>query len=366
MATPNPTPGARRSPRSSKATPASKNLSTDVEDVLKSYRLLTQEALARALPKGGRPRYLYELVADYPSRPGKGLRPALCLSLCKLLGGDVARALPSAVAIEMFHNAFLIHDDVQDQSEFRRGEPTLGAAHGVGIAVNVGNAANLIALRQLTANRDLLGPQLAWRVVRETEEMLRHSLEGQAMELEWIRDNVCDLTEADYYRMCLKKTSYYTCIYPLRLGALIAGHDPERLASLDRYAWYLGAAFQIQDDVLNLAGAYDSYGKEIAGDLWEGKRTLILIHLLRSVDARTRARLAAFCGKTRAERDEEGVRWVLGLLREHGSLQFAQQAAVGLAEAGRKEAEALLASLPDSPDRRFLVALPAYMVARAK
>ena len=96
---------------------------------------------------------MYELVPTYPSRPGKGLRAALCLATCGALGGRLERALNSAVAVELFHNAFLIHDDVQDESESRRGGPTLHAEHGVGIAVNVGNAMNLLALGRRQVRR---------------------------------------------------------------------------------------------------------------------------------------------------------------------------------------------------------------------
>ena len=138
------------------------------------------------------------------------------------MGGSRLQALNSAVAIELLHNAFLVHDDVQDGSEVRRGHPTLLKEHGVPIAVNVGNATNLIALRRLMENREILGAQASWQIMEETERMMTYSLEGQALELGWIRDNVCDLAERDYMQMCLKKTSWYSFIYPMRVGALVA------------------------------------------------------------------------------------------------------------------------------------------------
>lgn len=170
---------------------------------LNYYRDLTLESLITLLPKGSIP-YLYDLIPAYPRRSGKGLRSALCLATCSALGGGIGRALNTAVAIELFHNAFLIHDDVQDGSLRRRGGPSLHSEYGAGIAVNVGNATNLIALGRLLENRGELGPEMAWRLALETETMLRQSLEGQAIELGWIRDNVLDLRDRDYYRMCLK------------------------------------------------------------------------------------------------------------------------------------------------------------------
>src|SRR5262249_17377632 len=175
---------------------------------------------------------------------------------------------------------FLLHDDIQDESLARRGGTTLHREHGVGIAVNVGNATNLLALQRVVHNRTILGPETSWQLVRETERMMRHSLEGQAIELRWSRGNVCRLEPRDYLHMCLKKTSWYSFIYPLRAGALVAEGalpDPDRFC---RLGWYVGAAFQVRDDILNLTGNFTRYGKEIGGGLWGGKRGPRLIHLL--------------------------------------------------------------------------------------
>ena len=310
------------------------------------------------------PSGLAGLVSSYPSRPGKALRPALCLAACGVLGGDGDRALNSAVALELFHNAFLIHDDIQDESEQRRGEPTLHAQLGTAAAINVGNATNLVGLRRLMDNRALLGSQPAWRIIQETELMMRHSIEGQAIELRWIADNACDLDVDDYYRMCLKKTSWYTCIYPCRVGALVARQGTGEPTGFDHYGWYLGAAFQIQDDLLNITGDYDAYGKEICGDLWEGKRTVMMIHLIRTLRGAERARLVAFLGRPRAGRDAAGVAWVRDRMVEAGSLDVARGYARQLAAAAAREAEEALGAAPPSPHRDFLLALPAYMIER--
>ena len=192
-----------------------------VTDRLQYYRELTMERLLSLFPTRDN-GYLNELLPAYPSRPGKGLRSALCIATCKAFGGNEQHALNCASAIELFHNAFLVHDDIQDQSEFRRGKPTLHSEHGIGVAINVGNAMNLSSLHQLMENRHIFGPQITYRIFAETESMLQHTLDGQVMEIAWIRDNNCDLDDKDYFRLCLKKTSWYTCIYPCRIGALIA------------------------------------------------------------------------------------------------------------------------------------------------
>ncbi|HZD33409.1 MAG TPA: polyprenyl synthetase family protein, partial [Candidatus Angelobacter sp.] len=308
--------------------------------------------------------YLYDLVSDYPSRLGKGLRPALCFATCTALGGNRSQALNSAAAIELLHNAFLVHDDVQDGSDVRRGSPTLLRQHGVSIAVNVGNATNLLALRRLMENRDILGAEASWLIMQETERMMTHSLEGQAIELAWIRDNTRSLSERDYLQMCLKKTSWYSFIYPMRVGALVARPGKLSAEQFCRLGWYFGAAFQIRDDILNLTADYLKYGKEIAGDLWEGKRTLMLIHLQQQCTEREAARLQRFLGRQRAERTAEEVHWVYELMLRHGSIDFARRAARQLAGAALLEALAAFRGLPDTAEKQFILEMILYVVNR--
>lgn len=334
-----------------------------VESLLAHYRDLAVSRLLSGVPESTGDG-LYDLVRVYPSRSGKGLRPALCLAVCRALGGDIEKAIESAAAIELTHNAFLILDDVQDGSRMRRGAPTLSAEFGIGVAVNVGNATNLLALQHLMANRWVLGPQLAWAVLQESALMMRHSLEGQATEVDWIRNNVCDLADDDYYRMCMKKSSWYTCIYPCRVGALVAEGKRETAARFDRYGCYLGAAFQIQDDLLNLTGLYTRYGKEISGDLWEGKRTLVLIEYLRRCTRAQRARMERFLGRSRAARTEAEVQWVCEELLASGCVDTVRARARELADEAHAEALAVFADHPDSDDKQFLIDLPYYMVQR--
>ncbi|SCG45446.1 geranylgeranyl diphosphate synthase, type II [Micromonospora echinaurantiaca] len=336
-----------------------------VEHMLERYRTIAVDALLDDVPAGG-PRYLYELVAEYPRRWGKGLRAALCLATCRAFGGTTSAGLNAAVTVELFHNAFLIHDDIQDESEQRRGAQTLHGEYGVGVALNVGNMTNLLALQRLAANRKALGSGIAWRLFEETALMLRHSLEGQAIEIGWIRDNVCDLDTDAYYRMCLKKTSWYTCIYPCRTGILVATGRHDAVDVLDRYGWYLGAAFQIQDDALNLTGDFDRYGKEIAGDLWEGKRSLILIDFMQRCTTDERERLIEVLGRTRARRTEAEVRWLHQRLLAYDCVESARHNARELAAAALREGQRAPGPAAETEDGRFLLDLTGYVVDRSR
>src|SRR6266545_19641 len=231
-----------------------------VTAVLAGSRTAVAEELTRLFERRRETGYgpLYEVLSDYPFREGKGLRPAICFAACRAAGGRTEQALTSAAALELFHNAFLVHDDVEDGSRFRRGALTLFQTHGVPVAVNVGDATNVLALGLLLRNTEVLGVRKALLVLREVERMARESAEGQAIELDWIRAETFDLEDRDYVRMAYKKTCWYTVIAPLRIG-VICGSPPgpgapldEELAPMIELGHLAGIAFQISDDLLNL------------------------------------------------------------------------------------------------------------------
>lgn len=244
----------------------------------------------------------YELMLDYPMRAAKGLRPALCIATCRALGGGLEAVLPSAAVLELYHNAFLIHDDIEDESEQRRDRPTLHRAHGVPIAINVGDGMLALALTPLLDNTRVVGLGKALRIVQVIARMARETAEGQAIELDWVRRSAWDLADDDYREMVIKKTGWYSFMTPVSIGAIIAGADEERRATLVDAARELAVAFQIRDDVLNLRGDLAAYGKEVNGDLWEGKRTLILLHLMRSLSGDERRRVADVLGRARGSK----------------------------------------------------------------
>ncbi len=150
------------------------------------------------------------------------------------------------------------------------------------------------------------------------------SAKARALELGWIRDNVCALTDKDYLQMCLRKTSWYSFIYPMRVGALIATGRDIGASAFCSLGWYVGAAFQIQDDLLNLSGDYGAYGKEIGGDLLEGKRTLILIHSLKHCTP-ANAAFTAFLALTRNQRTSDDVALIFDRIQFYGSIDHVRR-----------------------------------------
>lgn len=377
----------------------------DLEAFLRPRRRTVLDRLRIALADS--PPRLAALILDYPLRPAKGLRPSLCLAACAGLGGTEASAEPTAVALELFHNAALVHDDVEDGSRSRRHGPTLHEASGLGVAINTGDAMLALALDQLLENTRCLGLAATLRILRLFSKTVQETAIGQMMELDWIAGARWDVSDDDYLEMVRLKTARYSFVAPVLCGAIAAGIDDDALPPLERYAECTGMAFQIADDLLDLEASPTRTGKDDAGDLWEAKRTLPLLHALRSEpDAEERRALIRCLEKARpddparsdARRAErallEGVlareslrpderaglarlaarldarsETDVGRLRDaivrHGGIAHARRIARGLAEEGAKALERALSHRPGDPAARaFLEGIPAFVLER--
>jgi geranylgeranyl diphosphate synthase, type II len=336
-----------------------------VADVLDRYGTVTRSAMQSWLPQGEPREYLYNLVADYPSRGGRMFRPSICVAAGRVFGATVEQLLPAAVCIELIHNALLIHDDIEDESEERRGKPTLHHMVGTALALNAGDSLAFLSLRPILQARNLLGPSIVLRILEEFDQMAQHTAEGQALDLGWRQDNRVDLCEEDYLEMVLKKTCWLTTLFPLRIGALIGSRDSVDLDSFFRFGFFLGAAFQIQDDVLNLVGNHDQYGKEMAGDLHEGKRTLMLVRLLEVSSDSDRDRVEAILATPRDEREQGAVQWLRSEMVKKGCIDYARELAHGLAGAASYEFDQVFSHFSDSRDKQFLSRLPNWVIERS-
>ncbi len=335
-------------------------------DRLEWFRTATIEAITGMMPTGEPRRHLYDLIDEFVRRPSKGLRPGLLLATTGMYGGNVEDALPSAAGVELLHSAFLVHDDIEDESLSRRGSPTMHRQVGVPLAVNTGDAMNAHSLRMFRSNVRQLGPEAALRIFDEVDHMLIQSLEGQAMELGWVRDNNVAVKPADYFNLVLKKTGWYSFIHPLRIGALIANPQDRDLGRFNRFGALLGAAFQIQDDVLNLEGTRSAYGKEIAGDLWEGKRSLVMVHSLSNATASQRSRLESFLARPRSRRLPREIHEYHELLHECGSVAWARSVAEALTNAAREQMSTAFAGAEPGPDLAFIESLVDYVPQRIR
>jgi geranylgeranyl pyrophosphate synthase/uncharacterized protein with NAD-binding domain and iron-sulfur cluster len=329
------------------------------------YRDMLADTLAAGVPEWEPQRHLYGLVKDFIGRPSKGLRPALCIATARALGGRAEDAFPAAAGIEMLHNAFLVHDDIEDGSDSRRGVATMHRLAGVPIALNTGDAMNALGMRFFGKCSARLGPTTALRIFDEVDHLLTETLEGQAMELGWVRDNDLSVAADDYLRLVLKKTAWYSFIHPMRIGALVANGDDRNLSRFDRFGYLLGLAFQITDDVLNLKGDVARYGKEINGDLWEGKRTFLLTHALSHASRADREWIGSFLARPRERHLPREVLRLYQIIASGGSIEWAQQAAASFVAAAAREFDvSTFADVPASPDLKWLRACVDFVAQR--
>lgn len=300
------------------------------------------------------------LQRDYPQRGGKGIRGRLVALSALAHGADLDEAASVAAALELFQNWVLVHDDVEDDSETRRGKPAMHRSVGIPVAINVGDAMHVAMWRLVVHATSVSHPA----VLTEFLDMISRTAEGQHLDLAWVEARRFDVDEADYLAMVERKTAYYTVVSPLRLGAHLAGTTPDPRFTTSGLA--LGAAFQIRDDVLNLLPDDDgAYGKEFAGDLLEGKRTLVLAHAFATLDDTDARRLEQLLDRPRNDKSEASMQEALRLLEQAGSIEYAQSVAEAKAEAGLAELDAALASLPRQDAAREVLQIVRTLAARA-
>lgn len=322
--------------------------------------------LEELLPKSSPVRevgMLYEMMRDYPSRRAKGTRPFMCITACQAMGGREEDAMLTAACLELFQHWILIHDDIEDGSEMRREQPTLHRKYGEPLALNTGDALHARMWGILAGNRARLGPEKTLQIISEFSRMVNETTEGQHMELVWVKEGNWKLDESDYDQMVMRKTSWYTVASPCRLGAIIAGAGESSLEKLLQFGLKLGVGFQIQDDALNLIGDASKYGKEIGGDILEGKRTVMLLRLLKVASPDENREVVSIMNKPRSEKTREDVERVLSLMKSYDTIGYAQRRAHVLLE----EAMTILDGVKmkgDRPSVERLKSVARYLIER--
>ena len=312
---------------------------------------------------GGLERYLYRPLERFTASGGKRVRPVLCLLGAEAAGGDPEAALSCAVAVELFQSAALIHDDIADEGELRRGEPCLHRVEGTGLAINAGDLA-LTRVFEAILSDERLDAERTATVLAEVARMERHTLEGQALDLGWVRDGRWDVTPDDYLYMVRSKTAWYTVASPLRLGALAAGGPRETADGLERVGLPAGLAFQLQDDLLNLVGDAEAQGKDFRSDITEGKRTLAVVWALAHLGDADRDELVALLGSHvtgTAEKDR-----AVGLIERGGGVERCRELARECADEARGAADDLARDGRISVEARdLLCSMADFFVERA-
>lgn len=243
------------------------------------------------------PRFLYEPVRYALSAGGKRIRPVLCLMSAEMFGASADKAIDAALGLEIFHNFTLLHDDIMDKSDMRRGRPTVHKKWTENIAILSGDLMSLVACRsaaKTVANKE-----------RVLETFLRTAIEiceGQQYDMDF--ETETNVSVDEYMKMINLKTAVLLA-GSLKIGALIAGASESDCENIYQYGRYAGLAFQLQDDLLDTYGNAAVFGKPIGGDIVENKKTFLLINTINLASGSTKKELLEWISKENFDRDEK-------------------------------------------------------------
>jgi geranylgeranyl diphosphate synthase type I len=327
---------------------------TSVLEILEEYKEDVEAELERHLPRDGDPKEFYASVWDLIDRGGKRIRPALAFLASECVGGRREEALGAAASVELLHNMTLVHDDIEDQSELRRGKPCIHIIYGIPTAINAGDAM-LIKVFEI-ANSSHIPQERCHRLVSQVAERAYAITWGQAFEFHmWNRK---EFTEDDVIRLLRNKTGALTAL-STEAGAIAGGGSDEQIRLLGEFGETIGIGFQLIDDTLNVAGDVKKYGKEIGGDIREGKKTLLSAHLLEAASAQDRKTFRRLLGKKKITKAE--ISKAIKLYQHYGSIQYAKTQAHTYLETALRT----LDQLPPSQARDKLSSIAEFLISRS-
>jgi len=353
----------------------------DVEKLLEENARVIDKIIEKYIPREyvknsivfslSPPRYDYNLAAlnkavaepiwDFLDRGGKRWRPSLFLLVAEALGKDSNELLDFAIIPEVIHNGTIMIDDIEDDSEFRRGKPCTHKLFGLDVAVNAGNAMYYLPLLPLVRNRDKLSTDKLSKIYEiYVREMINISF-GQATDIAWHKSlaDADKVTETQYLQMCAYKTGTLARM-AAKIAAVLCDASEDTVERLGRFAEAIGVAFQIKDDILDLSSSKFAEKKGGRGqDITEGKRSLIVIHTLEKAAQRDKKRLIEILNMhtTSQKLRNEAIQ----IMKKYDSISYAKEFARRIVEDSWKEIDRLL---QPSDAKEKLKAFATYLVER--
>jgi len=317
------------------------------------------------------PRYRLDLEAlnkavtepfwEFLDRGGKRWRPALFLLIYEALGANSDEVLDLAVISEIIHNGTLIADDVEDQSDLRRGKPCTYRIFGLDVAINLSTLMFFLPMLALIVNKKKISSDKANKLYEiYIQEMVNISL-GQAIDIAWHRGltSPYEVSEQEYLQMCAYKTGTLARM-AAKMACVLADADEMIVEKMGRFAESLGIAFQIQDDILDLIGEEFAKGKGGLGkDITEGKLTLMVIRTLQNASPSDREKLIKILEAHTS--DEQQRREAISIIKKYGSIEYAKKIAAKMVKDSWNEADKIL---PPSEAKEKLRKLVEYMIER--
>jgi geranylgeranyl diphosphate synthase type II len=307
----------------------------DFDVRLEEWKRLINKRLSQVLDIK-RPAILFDPIEYVLESGGKRIRPILLILSCKAVGGNVEDCLDAAVAVELLHNFTLVHDDIMDQDDMRRGRPTVHKKWDTDVALLAGDGLVALAYQALLRTQS---PQINKMASIFTDGIVE-LCEGQALDREF--ESRKDVRLSDYICMIEKKTAKLLSV-SAKIGALIGAGQKEEVDLLGEFGHNLGLAFQIQDDLLDITTDENTLGKTFGSDVMRKKQTYLLIHALTHADTETKDRLNYLLSESKIHRDQ--VIEVKNLFEKIGSIEAAQSAIGQYLNSAKKNIDALQSAL---------------------
>lgn len=312
-------------------------------------------------------KYLYNPIFEYNENLGKLHRPLTCLASYLAVSNanfdNVCDVYPVAAAIEHFQTAALIHDDIADGGQIRRGKPCMHKVYGDGLAINAGDfGLSLVVGSVIQASKKCnYSGKKVLRIIDELVKMEYSTIEGQAMDLGWAKDKRFDILEQDYLTMAQKKTAFYSAAIPCVLGAICADATDAVVDNMREFGKRVGLAFQIQDDILNLIDLGDgsfAKNKDFRSDITEGKRTLLVVKALELSSKNDADNLREILLSETSDKDK--LDCAVEIIEKSGSLEYANSYAQKLSDNAKK----YLSDLPESSWKALLLDMATWTCKR--
>ena len=329
-------------------------------EAIKQCCVRVDEYIWSLFPEEARPKELYDASRHLIKAGGKRLRPFLVIQSCIAVGGDVDAAIPAAASVELIHNFTLVHDDIMDRDEFRRGVPTVHTVWGVPTAILAGDLLFSKAFEAILrcADNPSVPPARVVEAGRRLAEAVSTIAEGQALDMRMsgrLREEM--VSEEEYMEMIYKKTAALFKV-SCEVGAIIGGGSDWQVAALSSYGENIGIAFQMLDDILGVTADEKVLGKPVGSDLREGKCTLIMIHALKNASSSQREMIMKVYGKSEISVDELNA--VVKVLEDLGSISYVRE----LANRHVALAKDSISILPESDAKSLLMELADFVISR--
>lgn len=326
----------------------------EVTEILKRYSADIDQEITRALETVD-PETLLQASEHLVKAGGKKLRPALAVLSAEAVGGNVQCALKTGAAVELIHTFSLIHDDIMDQDDKRRGKPSVHVLWGEPMAILAGDTLFSKAFETvMKSEEDGVTAEKILPALQTVVDSCVKICEGQALDMGFAER--LDVSEGEYLMMIFKKTAALIAA-ATKSGAILGGGTPEQVEALAEYGRLIGMAFQIQDDYLDVASSEEDLGKPVGSDIVEGKMTLLVVHALSQAGEADTERLITIL----KEEDDQNIPEAVDILEKCGSIQYAWN----VAQEDVNQAKSLLDILDDSPAKDALILLADFVLERS-